>query len=252
MEFARCSAWLQVRGSGDTHTPRGTSTANAPRRGDRPGRHITAARTRLRRGASPREGTYGTLRAPSRLCRGRSRRARATALPRSRLAAPPASFASRLAVLRKLAAEGCRPPLRGVLPGRRAATDPRARPAPPAASASRPLRRSRLQSGRAPSSGESRLPPPERAVGLCAARPRNARGKKFSPSKKGRGAQEGTPTPPSASEVGGKDQRTRRQIRRVQDAGKKKTQKKQNKGRAPGTEELLLVAVRASAPLAAG
>lgn len=254
LQWLAASAWQRRHAHKPTN--QGTSTANAPWSGDRPGWHINAARTRLRRGASPRQGTYGTRRGPSRLCRGRSRRARATALPRSRLAAPPASFASRLAVLRKLAAERRRPPLRGVLLGRRAVLRPQSTPSP-----SRRLRLSApplLQAPVWPGSEQQGVA----ASSSCApgwpvrGAPEKCQGEEIHTEQEREGSLEGTPTPPSASEGAENDQRTRSQIQRVQDAGKKKNTPKniyKYNGCALGTEGLLLVALRASpSPLGSG
>lgn len=206
----RLLQWLQVRGRGDGAREPGASTAKAPRSGDRPtdpGRHIPAA------GGGRREGTYGTRRAPSSLCRGRCwrARARAPALPRS-LAAPPASCASRLAVLRRLAAEGRLRLFGGFCRGGGLSSDPGARPAPPAA-ASRPLRPARLQSCGAASGGGVAAPPCRaRGAGLCVARRRNARGKKFTPRKGGReggnGSRGGDTDPALCLRGGGGRERT--------------------------------------------
>lgn len=146
-------------------------------------------------------------------------------------------------MLRKLAAEGRRPTRRGVLPGCRAVLRPlrtpsasrRRRPAtPPRQAPVLPV----------PSRRESRLL--LRRVGLAfARRPRDARGQKFTPRKKGRGRRGGDPYPALCLRGGEiNDPRTGGQSRRAQGAGEA--------GCAPGTEGQLRGARRASAPLAAG
>lgn len=138
--------------------------------------------------------TYGTWREPSRLCRGCCRPARRKALPRSRLPEPPASFASWLAVLQRLAAERCRQSLRGVLEGRWAVLRHDRKPSPSYFLFS-PLTRSGLQSGGAGSC---------RAVAAFVFPPRgscllllrsNARGKNSNREGKGGGSRGGDTYP---------------------------------------------------------
>lgn len=148
--------------------------------------------------------TYGTWREPSRLCRGCCRPARRKALPRSRLPEPPASFASWLAVLQRLAAERCRQSLRGVLEGRWAVLRHDRKPSPSYFLFS-PLTRSGLQSGGAGSC---------RAVAAFVFPPRgscllllrtNARGKNSNREGKGGGSRGGDTYP--ALSLSGKKKR---------------------------------------------
>lgn len=142
--------------------------------------------------------TYGTWREPSRLCRGCCRPARRKALPRSRLPEPPASFASWLAVLQRLAAERCRQSLRGVLGERWAVLRHDRKPSPSYFLFS-PLTRSGLLSGGA---GSSRavaafvFPPRGSCLLLCEPTPG---GRIQTEKEREGGAEEGTPTPPSPS-----------------------------------------------------